>query len=62
MESFMLALSKVFQNFFGWWAGITRTEPRTYLDGKLRVHWPIVTFVVFLWFLMFLLLPGGLLF
>lgn len=52
------------QNFFDWWGKLTGTKSKFYRIGSkvIGVNWSIVTFVVLIWVMMLLFLPGGLLY
>ena len=57
MDRVMAFLHKYIGGFFQWWKELTGLETKYYFDGKLRVVWHIVAFVVLLWVLMLVFLP-----
>ena len=54
----MSTILKYLNQFFTWWANVTKLPTTKYVvAGKeFVVNWPIVSFVVLIWVLMFILL------
>jgi len=59
MNSIMAFLMKWQDTFFSWWAKVTKTEYRKYrieaFNWEFGVNWPMVSFMIALWGLMFVL-------